>query len=199
MQYQSAGSHDFCAQIRFRNSANPNGIASQSPGLRGTSYPGQEAQETTTPAGLRRPRRTFTKAETPLGFRSPDPLPQGSSCLATLGFVAESRWDSGKRHFQNLIWAAQLLCVSDCSQTFQRTLQQRVQLRCSHQQSYRGLPSSDRNRTRSRNSARVNGSTRPVGIREPFGFFVLMVSRRRRTSLFCSRSRNTSSLPVSRT
>ena len=102
MQYQSAGSHDFCAQIRFRNSANPNGIASQSPGLRGTSYPGQEAQETTTPAGWRRPRRTFTKAETPLEFCSPDPLPQGSSCLATLGFVAESRWDSRTRHFQKL-------------------------------------------------------------------------------------------------
>src|SRR4029434_3101513 len=42
-------------------------------------------------------RGTFTKAETPLGFCFPDPLPQGSSCLATLGFVAESRWDSGKQ------------------------------------------------------------------------------------------------------
>src|SRR5438876_12167002 len=43
-------------------------------------------------------RRKFTKTETPLGFCSSDPLPQGSSCLATLGSVAESRWDSGKRH-----------------------------------------------------------------------------------------------------
>ena len=43
------------------------------------------------------PRCTFTKAETPLGFYLSDPLPQGSSFLATLGFVAESRWDSRKK------------------------------------------------------------------------------------------------------
>jgi hypothetical protein len=36
-----------------------------------------------------------------LGFCLFDPLPQGSSWLATLGFVAESHWDSGKRHLLN--------------------------------------------------------------------------------------------------
>src|SRR5258706_16400589 len=44
------------------------------------------------------PRCTLTKAETPLGFCLSDPLPQGSSFLATLGFVTESHWDSRKRH-----------------------------------------------------------------------------------------------------
>jgi hypothetical protein len=34
--------------------ANPNGIAPQSPGLRGTSYPGNTATRTSTPTGLRR-------------------------------------------------------------------------------------------------------------------------------------------------
>ena len=35
---------------------------------------------------------------TPWGLFFCAPLTQGSSFLATLGFVAESRWDSRKRH-----------------------------------------------------------------------------------------------------
>ena len=38
-------------------------------------------------------RCTLTRAETPLGFCLSDPLPQGSSFLATLGFGTPSLWD----------------------------------------------------------------------------------------------------------
>ena len=70
--------------------------------------------------------------------------------------------------------------------------------RLSQNQSYFGLPDSDRKRTRSRNSARVRVSASPLGITEPFAFFSLMPSRRTRTSWFRSTSRNTTSSPVSR-
>jgi hypothetical protein len=49
------------------------------------------------------PRRPFTKAETPLGFCLSDPLPQGSSFLATRGFGTQSLWDW--QTFTNLICA----------------------------------------------------------------------------------------------
>jgi len=41
---------------------------------------------------------------------------------------------------------------------------------------YFGLPNSDRKRTRSRNSARVNESARPPAITEPFCFSLYRVS-----------------------
>src|SRR5438477_8417167 len=74
---------------------NPKGIAQQSPGLRGTSYPGCGAKWRSTPTGLwprgivvapsRNPFRVVSNSRT---------YSQGSSFLATLGFVAESLWDS---------------------------------------------------------------------------------------------------------
>ena len=72
---------------------NPNGIVSQSPGLRGTSYPGWTVIAGTTPTGLRqagraRGRNPFRVGE--VWFT----VSQGSSCLATLGWRTESRWDS---------------------------------------------------------------------------------------------------------
>ena len=75
--------------VRF----NPNGIASRSPGLRGTSYPGWTVIAGTTPTGLRqtghaRGRNPFRVGE--VWFT----VSQGSSCLATLGWMTESRWDS---------------------------------------------------------------------------------------------------------
>src|SRR6185369_16075665 len=55
--------------------------------------------------GKTKPQRGFGFGEraprvaTPLGLFFCAPLTQGSSFLATLGFVTESRWDSKKRHF----------------------------------------------------------------------------------------------------
>src|SRR5437773_619060 len=66
-------------------------------------------------------------------------------------------------------------------------------------QPYGVFPSSERKRTRSRNSARVSVSVSPAGITEPLCFFSLIASRRRRTSLFWRTSRRTSSRSVSRT
>ena len=90
-------------------SKNPNGISSQSPGLRGTSYPGKTSATSTTPTGLRLPfdlgwaRQRSSSiafrllAATPLGLCQGASMTQGSSCLATLGLAAESRWDSSDR------------------------------------------------------------------------------------------------------
>ena len=72
---------------------NPNGIVSQSPGLRGTSYPGWTKIEITTPTGLW--QTGHARGRNP--FRVEDvcfTVSQGSSCLATLGWMMESRWDS---------------------------------------------------------------------------------------------------------
>ena len=72
---------------------NPNGIVSQSPGLRGTSYPGLTIIADTTPTGLR--QIGCARGRNP--FRVEDiwfTISQGSSCLATLGWRTESRWDS---------------------------------------------------------------------------------------------------------
>src|SRR5437016_6141078 len=85
-----------CAQIRFWKTAfslNPNGIPQQSPGLRGTSSPGVRRRRKQQPQRGCDPQCTFTKAETPLGFCLSDPLPQGRSFLATLGFETQSLWD----------------------------------------------------------------------------------------------------------
>ena len=64
---------------RFLCTFNPKGIVSSSPGLRGTSYPGWLSRSLNNPFGV----------DYSIIFVS-----QGSSFLATLGFVAESRWDS---------------------------------------------------------------------------------------------------------
>ena len=72
---------------------NPNGIVSISPGLRGTSYPGLTKINDPTPTGLRHAGRA--KGHNP--FRVGDvwfTISQGSSFLATLGWMTESLWDS---------------------------------------------------------------------------------------------------------
>ncbi len=73
-------------------SKNPNGIPSQSPGLRGTSYPGKDRPEFSQPQWGCGSGRQVHDA-TPLGLRPILLPPQGSSCLATLGWRAQSLWD----------------------------------------------------------------------------------------------------------
>ncbi len=91
---QSRRSAPWPGTSKFRGAtpANPKGIVSSSPGLRGTSYPGFSAKNDFNPNGvaslLHRP------AATPLGLGAAGEISQGSSCLATLGFEPESPWDS---------------------------------------------------------------------------------------------------------
>src|SRR6185503_10559164 len=78
---------------------NPKGISPQIPGLRGTSYPGKTVRNLPTPRGLRphvsvRPQGDWPQPR--WGCRSWAGHTQGSSCLATLGFVTESLWDSAQ-------------------------------------------------------------------------------------------------------
>ena len=95
---------------------NPKGISPQSPGLRhaaperseggGMSYPGRPSTQVTTPTGLRlnpkpivHPHSTWclrrsVRSQPLWGCAVVRALTQGSSCLATLGFGMESRWDS---------------------------------------------------------------------------------------------------------
>src|SRR5688572_18002169 len=71
---------------------NPKGIASSSPGLRGTSYPGKEEKIFANPEGV---VPDWVEAETLSGLITICCLlSQGSSFLATLGFETESPWDS---------------------------------------------------------------------------------------------------------
>jgi len=75
---------------------NPNGIVASSPRLRGTSYLGSRSRKgfnrNAVVANAARDERRGM-ATTPLGlWFSSDVFPI-SSCLATLGFETESRWD----------------------------------------------------------------------------------------------------------
>ena len=82
------------ALLLIRN-FNPKGIASVSPGLRGTSYPGSVPSDQSTLKGLKhRHRWEQILAATPVGLVRAGTFSQGSSCLATLGFGPESLWDS---------------------------------------------------------------------------------------------------------
>ena len=72
---------------------NPKGIASSSPGLRGTSYPGKTARQPVNPNGV--VSITPPRGHNPVGVENIfGSVTQGSSFLATLGFAPESRWDS---------------------------------------------------------------------------------------------------------
>jgi hypothetical protein len=75
---------------------NPKGIGSFSPGLRGTSYPGNNAGGIINPNGVASiaPRCCHNPVGVENYFAS---TTQGSSCLATLGFVTESRWDANQK------------------------------------------------------------------------------------------------------
>jgi len=86
--------------------ANPKGIASSSPGLRGTSYPGSGVGQSPNPNGVASDKSR--RRHNAVGVDSDSTkVSQGSSVraglanLATLGFGPESRWDSipGRRHF----------------------------------------------------------------------------------------------------
>jgi hypothetical protein len=85
------------ALISFGTLPIPKGLRRKAQGCEARATLGNKREKEQPQRGCDR-RGTFTKAETPLGFCSFDSLPQGSSCLATLGFVAESLWDSRKRH-----------------------------------------------------------------------------------------------------
>ncbi len=68
----------------------PNGAAASSPRLRPRRYLGCLAQTSTTPTGLRLGRRT---GRNPVGVGGWErSFPQGSSCLATLGWRPQPRW-----------------------------------------------------------------------------------------------------------
>ena len=68
-----------------RDWKNPNGIPSQSPGLRGTSYPGCRVEEDHNPTGVA--SRARRQRHNPVGVEPNSPtVSQGSSCLATLGW-----------------------------------------------------------------------------------------------------------------
>jgi hypothetical protein len=78
-----------------RMTPNPKGIVSSSPGLRGTSYPGCGGEKVFNPNGVVSGDKN--RGQNPVGVD--DRLimfSQGSSCLATLGFAKESRWDSSE-------------------------------------------------------------------------------------------------------
>src|SRR6266511_4262400 len=79
-----------------RGSANPKGIPPQSPGLARSAYPGNATSQVTTSKGLRPASERSIRNPFGVGtcFAS---NPQGSSFLATLGFVSESRWDSAEQ------------------------------------------------------------------------------------------------------
>jgi hypothetical protein len=81
-------------------SANPEGVPPSSPGLRGTSYPGNRGREGVNPERV--------ASSGPPACVGPGCNPfrvgglagsgsQGSSFLATLGWIMESRWDSGRQ------------------------------------------------------------------------------------------------------
>ena len=73
---------------------NPEGIVSSSPGLRGTSYPGSWNWKGDQPQRGCLPHRS-RPGRNPVGVDANlTGISQGSSFLATLGFGAESLWDS---------------------------------------------------------------------------------------------------------
>ena|SRR5688572_6825861 len=74
-----------------RFSANPEGIQSQSPGLQGTSYPGKGSKLLSTLKGLR--SLAAPRMQPLQGWRISMSLTQGSSFLATLGWMTQSLWD----------------------------------------------------------------------------------------------------------
>ena len=70
---------------------NPNGIASFSPGLRGTSYPGLSKTIFINPEGVVSGICNFCC--NPVGVViSSSRFTQGGSCLATLGWMMKPRW-----------------------------------------------------------------------------------------------------------
>jgi hypothetical protein len=73
---------------------NPNGIASQSPGLAHRAYPGCKKLTTINPEGVAPTAATLRLAQPRWGCSCFFTATQGRRCAPTLGFEAESRWDS---------------------------------------------------------------------------------------------------------
>jgi len=76
---------------------NPEGILAQSPGLRGTSYPGSPGRGSTTPKGLRLCGAKMTQPR--WGWMRCALGPRVARCLATLGWQTQSRWDCRSGRF----------------------------------------------------------------------------------------------------
>ena len=77
---------------RERRSPIPTGLRNQAQGCEARATLGQPFASRPTPTGLRQEVR---RVHNPVGVAPIwDRLPQGSSCLATLGFTTESLWDS---------------------------------------------------------------------------------------------------------
>ena len=77
---------------RARRLCNPKGIVSSSPATESARLPWVSVRAIFNPNGVVSPVRR--RAATPLGLAGTTRFSQGSSCLATLGFGAESLWDS---------------------------------------------------------------------------------------------------------
>src|SRR6266567_2025056 len=76
---------------------NPKGILQQSPGLRGTSYPGIRREIDDNPERVvAHGNGSATRPQPRWGCGTLATFTQASSSLATLGFVAESLWDSSQ-------------------------------------------------------------------------------------------------------
>src|SRR6266853_7009710 len=94
---------------------NHKGIPQQSPGLRGMSYPGTMLAIDDNPERVEaRGDGSATRPQPRWGCETPTTFTQGSSSLATLGFVAESLWDSSgnlcrvpgiMRHLFGSLWS----------------------------------------------------------------------------------------------
>jgi hypothetical protein len=94
--------------MHLARSFNPNGIASSSPGLRAASYPGKKIETLSNPervvaarviAQCGEPEATTLSGLNPCALYTQGSLPllrqKHFGGQATLGFVAESLWDSG--------------------------------------------------------------------------------------------------------
>src|SRR5882724_2008571 len=86
---------DTCRSTSITRPLYPKGIPQQSPGLRGTSCPGNARPIGSNPERVAaRGNGNLTRPQPRWGCASSTAFTQGSSFLATLGVVAESLWDS---------------------------------------------------------------------------------------------------------
>ncbi len=91
----AVGSACHYPQVRIGVGPNPEGIAPSTPGLRACELPWEIVQTASQPQrGCDHAFRPRTQPR--WGWLVPTQWTQGSSFLATLGFVAESLWDSRK-------------------------------------------------------------------------------------------------------
>ena len=96
---------------KFMPLFNPNGIVSFSPGLRGTSYPGNDADKINNPNGV--VTVIFARCRNPVGVETIlVSATQGSRSAPTLGFAPESLWDSeAAAHHLNVTVVSVISCT----------------------------------------------------------------------------------------